>query len=132
MILPPLVADGRLAVRCTLQGNPDQELLGVIGPGSTATRVDAQVCGHADPEFAGEGDRVQCVHRNHKEAVRSHFGHIDTCGRTGHTRIYELDMGPERERAGLNAILGWDVLGDFKITLDKPSGTGSIELRTAA
>jgi len=49
-----------------------------------------------------------------------------------HTRVYELDMGQERERAGVNAILGWDVLGDFKITLDKPSGTGSMELRTVA
>ncbi len=132
MNLPLHVVDGRFAARCSLQGNPDQGLLGVIDSGSTATCVDTQVCDRADLEFAGESGRVQCVHRGHREVVRSYFGHIDICGRTVHTRVYELDMGQERERAGVNAILGWDVLGDFKITLDKPSGTGSMELRTVA
>jgi len=132
MNLPLHVVNGRFAARCSLHGSPDQSLLGVIDSGSTATCVDAQVCSRADLEFAGEGDSVQCVHRGHREIVRSYFGHIDICGRTVYTRVYELDMGPEREMAGVNAILGWDVLDDFKITLDKPSGTGSIELRTGA
>ena len=37
-------------------------------------------------------------------------------------------MGPECERAGINAILGWDVLEDFRITMDMPSGTGAMDL----
>ena len=62
------------------------------------------------------------------EVVRSYHGHIDMCGRTVYTTISELDLGPECERAGINAILGWDVLEDFRITMDMPSTTGAMEL----
>ncbi|RNJ72778.1 MAG: hypothetical protein EB824_05555 [Thaumarchaeota archaeon S15] len=128
MSLPLQVANGRFAARCSLQGNPDQAIFGVVDSGSTITCVDTRTCDRADLEFAGDSVRVRCVHRSHREVVRSYHGHIDICGRTAHTTVYELDMGPECERAGINAILGWDVLEDFRITMDMPSGTGAMDL----
>lgn len=40
MIFPLQVADGRFAARCALPGKPDQEVLGVVDAGATATCVD--------------------------------------------------------------------------------------------
>jgi len=36
-------------------------------------------------------------------------------------------MGPGLERVGVNAILGWDVLGDPRIAMDMPGRTGYLE-----
>ena len=127
MSLPLQVANGSFAARCSLQGNPDQGLFGVVDSGSTITCVDARTCDRAGLKFAGDSDKVRCVHRSHREVVRSYLGHIDICGRTAHTTVYALDMGPECERDGTNAILGWDVLEDFRITMDMPGGTGVME-----
>lgn len=132
MILPLQVADGRFAARCALLGDPDQEILGVVDSGATITCVDARTCDRADLRFAGYSGRVRCVHRNHREVVKSYFGSINIWGRTEHTTVYELDMGPESERGWVNAILGWDVLGGFRVTMDGPSGTGSMEQRPRA
>ncbi|MDD9814294.1 MAG: hypothetical protein OXU37_08560 [Thaumarchaeota archaeon] len=129
MDIPLQVADVRFAARCALLGNTDQELLGVVDSGSNATCVDVRTCKRAGLKFAGESADVKCIHRNHREVLRSYFGLIDICGRTGHTTVYELDMGPECEREGINAILGWDVLGDFRIVLDMPGRTGHMERR---
>jgi len=127
MILPLQVVRGKFIARCTLLGNPDQELLGFVDSGSSGTCVDARTCDRAGLKFAGDSDKVRCVHRSHREVVRSYLGHIDICGRTAHTTVYALDMGPECERDGTNAILGWDVLEDFRITMDMPGGTGVME-----
>lgn len=126
MILPLQAADGKFVARCSLLGSPDQGILGVVDSGATATGVDAPTCKRAGPKFAGDSDRVRCVHRNHREVVRPCFGHIDTCGKTGHTRAFGPDMGPESEITGINAILGRNVLQDLKVTLDEPGGTGTI------
>ena len=127
MSLSLQVANGSFAARCYLQGNPDQGLFGVGDSGSTITCVDAQTCDRAG-KFARDSARARRVHQSHRGAVRSYHGHIDICGWTAHTTVYELDMGPECERAGINAILGWDVLEDFRITMDMPSGTGAMDL----
>ena len=129
MNLPLQVADGRFVARCSLQGNPSQELLGVIDLGSTVTCVDLRARKRAGLKFAGESVRLKCVHREHVMVLDTCLGHIDICGGTEHTTVYELDMGPEYERAGINAILGWDVLEDFRITMDMPGGTGLMERR---
>lgn len=88
MILPLQVVDGKFIARCTILGNPDQKLLGVVDSGSNATCVDARTCDGADLNFAGDSGRVRCVHRNHREIVRSYFAHIDICGRTEYTTVY--------------------------------------------
>jgi len=132
MILPLQVVDGRFAVRCLLQGNPDQELLGVIDSGATVTCVDARACDLANLRFSGESARLKCVYREHVVVLDTYFGHIDICGGTEHTTVFELDMGTEYERAGINAILGWDVLRGLKISMEGPTGTGTIERRACA
>lgn len=45
---------------------------------------------------------------------------------------YGLDIEPESKEAGINAILGRDVLGKFKIIPDRPGCTGTMELCTGA
>jgi len=132
MNLPLPVLDGKFIARCSLLGSPNQDLLGVIDTGSTVTGVDVQTCRRAGLKFAGESDRVRCVHRGHREVVRSYLGHIVICGRTEYTTVYELDMGPESVETGINAILGWDVLGDLKITLDRPRSAGTMEISAGA
>jgi len=132
MILPLQVAGDRFAARCVLRGKPDQEILGTVDTGATVTCVDVRTCRQAGLEFAGEDARLRCVHREHREVLRTYFGNIDICGRAEHARVYELDMGPEHERGGVNAILGLDVLGSIKITIDVPGGTGTIERRAGA
>jgi len=127
MILPLQVVDGKFIARCTLFGNPDQVLLGVVDSGSSATCVDVRTRKGASLKFAGDSGKVRCVHRNHREIVGSYFAHIDICGRTEYTTVYELDMEPDLERVGVNAILGWDVLEDLRITMDMPGRTGSLE-----
>ena len=126
MILPLQVIRGKFIARCTLLGNPDQELLGFVDSGSSGTCVDAQTCDRAG-KFAGDSARARHVHRSHRGAVRSYLGHIDMCGRTARAAAYALDMGPECERGGTGAIPGWDVLEDFRITMDMPGATGAME-----
>lgn len=130
MTLPLHVVDGKFIARCTLLGDPDQELLGVIDSGSNATCVDERVCSSANLRFSGDAV-LNCVHRNHTDVVKTRFGSINICGRTEHTTVYELDMGPESVMAGVNSILGMDVLGGLKITLDGLAGTSTVERRTA-
>jgi len=129
MDIPLQVADVRFAARCSLQGNPSQDLLGVIGSGSTVTCVDLWARNRAGLKFAGERASMQCVHRNYREVLRSYLGRIGRCGTTEQSTVYELDMRPECGRTGINAIFGWDVLGDFRVVLDMPSGTGFVERR---
>ncbi len=128
MSLPLQVANGRFAAKCSLLGNPDQELLGVIDTGATVTCVDARVCRLANLRFSGDVV-LRCVHQSHRDVVSTRFGDISICGVTVRTTIHELDMGPESARGGVNAILGWDVLGEFRVTLDRPCGTGMLEQR---
>lgn len=54
------------------------------------------------------------------------------CGRAEHTMTCGLDMGSESKEAGINAILEWDMRGEFKIILDRPGGTGSMRPRAGA
>jgi len=132
MIIPLQAADGRFAAKCSLLGSPNQDLLGVVDSGATVTCVDVRTRKRAGLKFAGESVRLKCVHREHHVVLDTYFGHIDTCGRTEHTRVFELDMGPESDAGGINAILGWDVLGGLRVTLDGPGGTGAIERRERA
>lgn len=127
MSLPPQAVNGKFVARCTLLGNPDQEIVGFIDSGSNATCVDVRTCKRSGLEFAGEDARLRCIHREHREVLRTYFGSIDICGKTEHARVYELDMGPEHERGEVNAILGLDALGSLRITMDVPGGTGTIE-----
>jgi len=132
MILPLQVADDRFAARCVLLGKPDQEILGTVDTGATVTCVDVRTCRRSGLRFAGEDARLRCVHREHREVLRTYFGHIGICGKMEYVTVYELDMGPEHERGGVNAILGLDVLGSLNITMDVPGGTGTIERRAGA
>jgi len=129
MSLPLHVVDGKFIARCKLLGDPDQELLGVVDSGSNATCVDERVCSRANLGFSGDAV-LNCVHRNHTDVLKTRFGRVNTCGRTEHTTIYELDMGPESEAGGVNSILGMDVLGGLRITLDGLAGTSFMERRT--
>lgn len=128
MSLPLQVADGRFAARCSLLGNPDQELFGVVDSGATVTCVDARVCRLANLRFSGDVI-LKCVHQSHRDVVSTRFGEIRICGMTVRTTIHELDMEPESGRGGINAILGWDVLGRFTVTMDGPGGVGALERR---
>ena len=106
--------------------------MGVIDSGATGTCVDARICDRADLGFSGESDRLKCVHLEHVVVLDTYFGRIDICGGTEHTTVFALNMRPEYERVGINAILGWDVLGDLRVTIDGPTRTGAIELQARA
>jgi len=132
MILPLQAAGDRFAARCALLGKPDQEILGTVDTGATAACVDVRTCRRAGLEFAGEDARLRCVHREHREALRAHFGNVGICGKMEYVTVYELDMGPEHEGVGVDAILGPDAPGGINITMDVPGGTSTIERRTGA
>lgn len=131
MILPIRVMNGMFAARCALLGDPDQGLLGIIDSGANATAVDVQTRRRASLKVAGESTVVHCIHRNHNGVLGPFHGHMDICGKAEYATVFELDMGPEYEKAGINAILGWDVLGRLRITMDGQDGTGTMERRAA-
>lgn len=128
MSLPLHVVDGKFIARCSLLGDPDQDILGVVDSGSNATCVDRRVCSRANLRFSGDAV-LNCVHRNHADVVKTRFVSVSICGGIEQTTVYELDMGPESEATGINAILGMDVLGGIRITLDGLTGTSTMERR---
>jgi len=132
MILPLQVAGDRFAARCVLRGKPDQEILGTVDTGATVTCVDVRTCRQAGLEFAGEDARLRCVHREHREALRAHFGNVGICSKMEYVTVYEPDTGPERERGGVDAILGPGAPGGLRITMGVPGGTGTIGRRAGA